>query len=101
MSINISKACCTQVVEMGCVPICGVLDFNIIAPYTGTYLLQISFLNKIIYKTANFVAGDSIKYNVGQLNPNMYYIIKILDNVSNEIDGICYSFRTVLSFNKN
>ena len=101
------RCCCTRVLNLCKVPVCGTLVIEKLA-VTGspeaTYDLVIDFLQSQITLTEEQTDGENIHFDVSKLNESFEYTGKIYDANGDEVtitvDGLeydCVKFKTVLN----
>ena len=103
--------CCEKTLNLGCINSCNALfNTGIVADVLneGVWVLQLTFGSISIYYSDNVVEGDTIVFDMPNLNENYTYtgqIIKPNGEILNiEVDGIeydCIEFSTKVGLSNN
>jgi hypothetical protein len=101
--------CCLKTLHLCDVPVCGVLELNVVAiaaesPASTDYSLVLNFLNTTITLIQEQTPGENVKFDVSMLNENYQYTGQVFDP-SGEIVNVesggesydCIKFKTVLN----
>lgn len=103
--------CCTRVLNLCNVPVCGTLQIRKAAeaPESGsanTYSLVLDYLQTTITLTNDQIEGENIIFDVSNLNENYQYTGQIFDSAGDlvsvtkdAIDYDCIKFKTIMAIN--
>jgi hypothetical protein len=101
--------CCLKTLHLCDVPVCGVLELNVVAiaaesPASTDYSLVLNFLNTTITLIQEQTPGDNVKFDVSMLNENYQYTGQLFDpsgeivNIEDSPDSYdCIRFKTVMN----
>lgn len=96
--------CCTNTLNFCNSPVCGDVDFDVLAQVAGTHKLITEFLGIQITIENEFGIGDKITFPTDQLNENFQYTVELFDPNGakilirkNDIDYDCFKFRTIIN----